>query len=126
MLAGVAVGRRRAAGGGDGRKGEGRGDRRGGHRRIPGIEPVFADQQAEDRREIEELVARWARKHPDPEITTRVVDDREPSRALRGVATDAQLIVLGSRGHGPVAGALLGSTGNDLLAHATCPVAVVH
>lgn len=97
-----------------------------GHQRIPSIEPAFADQQAEDRRDIEEMVAGWARKYPELEITTRVVDDREPSRALMGVAPDAQLIVIGSRGRGPVAGALRGSTGNDLLAHATCPVAVVH
>jgi nucleotide-binding universal stress UspA family protein len=97
-----------------------------GHQRVPSIEPAFADQQAEDRRELEELVAGWTRKHPDLEIMTRVVDDREPSRALMGVAPDAQLIVVGCRGRGPVAGAVLGSTGNDLLAHATCPVAVVH
>ncbi|MFI5592321.1 universal stress protein [Amycolatopsis sp. NPDC051758] len=96
------------------------------HQRVPSIEPAFADQQAEDRRELEELVSGWTRKHPALEITTRVVKDREPSRVLMAVAPDAQLIVVGSRGRGPVAGALLGSTGNHLLAHATCPVAVVH
>ena len=94
--------------------------------RVPSIEPTFAAQQAEDRRELEELVAVSARKHPDLEITTRLVNDREPSRALMGVTPDAQLIVVGSRGRGPVVGGLLGSTGNDLLAHASCPVAVVH
>jgi nucleotide-binding universal stress UspA family protein len=87
---------------------------------------AHAGQQAEARRELEELVAGWTRKHPALEITTRVVEDREPSRALMAVAPDAQLIVVGSRGRGPVAGAVLGSTGNDLLTHATCPVAVVH
>lgn len=94
--------------------------------RTPSIEPSFADQQAEDRRELAELVAGWARKHPDLEITTRVVVDREPARALMGVAPDGQLIVVGSRGRGPVIGGLLGSTGNDLLAQAPCPVVVVH
>ena len=97
-----------------------------GRQRTPGIEPSFADQRAEDHRELEELVAGLAGKHPDLDITTRVVKDREPSRVLMAVAPDAQLIVVGSRGRGPVAGAVLGSTGNDLLAHATCPVAVVH
>ncbi|MEU8633048.1 universal stress protein [Amycolatopsis sp. NPDC048633] len=97
-----------------------------GRRRAPSIEPSFADQQAEDRRDLEELVAGRSRKHPELEITTLVVEDREPARALMGVTPGAQLIVVGSRGRGPVAGALLGSTGNDLLAHATCPVAVVH
>ena len=96
------------------------------YRRVPSIEPAFADQQAEDQRELGELVAGWARKQPELEITTRVVKDHEPSHALMSVTPDAQLIVVGSRGRGPVAGGLLGSTGNDLLAHATCPVAVVH
>ncbi|WIY00740.1 universal stress protein [Amycolatopsis mongoliensis] len=96
-----------------------------GRRRAPSIEPSFADQQAEDRRELEELVADWSRKHPELEITTRVVEDLEPARALMGVAPGAQLIVVGSRGRGPVAGALPASTSNDLLGHATCPVAVV-
>ncbi|MBE1496114.1 nucleotide-binding universal stress UspA family protein [Amycolatopsis lexingtonensis] len=93
-------------------------------RRTPSIEPSFTDQRAEDRRKLEELVAGWARKHPRLEITTRVVDDGEPARALIGITPGAQLIVVGSRGR--LAGALPGSTGNDLLAHATCPVAVVH
>jgi len=95
-------------------------------RRTPSIEPSFTDQRAEDRRKLEELVAGWARKHPRLEITTRVVDDGEPSRALMGITPGAQLIVVGSRGCGPLASALLGSTGNDLLARAACPVAVVH
>jgi nucleotide-binding universal stress UspA family protein len=78
---------------------------------------------AGDRRE---LVAGLALEHPDLEITTRVAEDREPARVLMAAAPDAQLIVVGSRGLGPVAGAVLGSTGNDLLARAACPVAVVH
>lgn len=96
------------------------------HRRVPSIEPELADQQAEERRSLEERVVGWQRKYPDLEITTRVVEDRKPSRALMRAALDAQLIVVGSRGRGPVVGGLLGSTGNDLLAHAACPVAVVH
>jgi len=54
------------------------------------------------------------------------VQERKPSRALLRAAPAPQLIVVGSRGRGPVAGGLRGSTGNDLLAHATCPVAIVH
>lgn len=52
--------------------------------------------------------------------------DRSPSWALANAVPDARLIVVGTRGRGPVAGGLLGSTGNALLAHAPCPVAVVH
>ncbi|UOZ03002.1 universal stress protein [Amycolatopsis sp. WQ 127309] len=94
-----------------------------GRQQVPSIEP---DQQAEDRRELGELVAGLAHEHPDLDVTARVVEDREPARVLMAVAPDAQLIVVGSRGRGPVAGAVLGSTGNDLLARSACPVAVVH
>jgi nucleotide-binding universal stress UspA family protein len=35
------------------------------------------------------------------------------------------LIVMGSRGHGPIAGALMGSVAQYVLAHAKCPVLIV-
>ncbi|WP_439381069.1 universal stress protein [Amycolatopsis lexingtonensis] len=76
--------------------------------------------------ELEARVASWIAKYPDIEVVTKVVADRVPARALRHAALDARLIVVGTRGRGPVAGGVLGSTGNALLAHAACPVAVVH
>ena len=38
---------------------------------------------------------------------------------------EAQLLVVGSHGHGGFAGMLLGSTSQALIAHSPCPVAVV-
>lgn len=87
---------------------------------------VHAGGGAAEQRELETRVANWAGKYPDLEVVTRVVADRVPARALRHAAPDARLIVVGTRGRGPVAGGVLGSTGNALLAHAPCPVAVVH
>lgn len=75
---------------------------------------------------LERQLADWPGRYPGVQLTPTVVKDRKPSRALLHAAPAPQLIVVGSRGRGPVAGGLLGSTGNDLLAHATCPVAVVH
>lgn len=77
-------------------------------------------------RDLETRIASWAGKYPALEITAHAVAERNPSRALLHAVPDARLIVVGTRGRGPVAGGVLGSTGNALLAHAACPVAVVH
>ncbi|MET0992571.1 MAG: universal stress protein, partial [Mycobacterium sp.] len=39
---------------------------------------------------------------------------------------DAQLVVVGSRGRGPLAGAVLGSTSLNLLHHSGVPVMICH
>jgi nucleotide-binding universal stress UspA family protein len=44
---------------------------------------------------------------------------------LEAASQDAQLLVVGSRGHGEIVGALLGSVSLHCTAHARCPVAVV-
>jgi nucleotide-binding universal stress UspA family protein len=48
-----------------------------------------------------------------------------PARALLGRATDAGLLVAGTRGLGRMAGTLLGSVSRQLLHHAPCPVVVI-
>lgn len=57
-------------------------------------------------------------------ITGKVVEGNAP-RALLDEAADADLLVVGSRGYGGFAGALLGSTGQHCVQHATCPVVVI-
>jgi nucleotide-binding universal stress UspA family protein len=46
--------------------------------------------------------------------------------ALFDLSTHAQMIVVGSRGHGRVERVLLGSVSTGLIHHAHCPVAVIH
>jgi nucleotide-binding universal stress UspA family protein len=72
---------------------------------------------------LAERLAGWQEKYPDVAVDRELVPDR-PSRALRQRTPTAQLVVVGSRGHGLLSG-LLGSTSQHLVHHAACPVAVV-
>ena len=58
------------------------------------------------------------------QVVPHVVEG-EAARSLLEVAKGADLLVVGSRGHGPFAGALLGSVRWYSAAHSTCPVVVV-
>jgi nucleotide-binding universal stress UspA family protein len=58
------------------------------------------------------------------DLTTRVVEGN-PAQVLLDAAANATLLVVGSRGHGTLAGVLLGSVGMHCVQHAPCPVVVV-
>ena len=53
------------------------------------------------------------------------VADGDPVDVLRTASAAAQLVVVGSRGVGGVAGLLLGSTAHGVVTQATCPVVVL-
>lgn len=55
----------------------------------------------------------------------REVVEGAPARVLLDAAEDAELLVVGSRGHGGFVGLLLGSVGAQCARHSPCPVAVV-
>ena len=58
-------------------------------------------------------------------LVTRVCERGEPADALSAAAIGADLLVLGSHGHGPVHDKLMGSTSERVLRHAPCPVVIV-
>jgi nucleotide-binding universal stress UspA family protein len=62
---------------------------------------------------------------PLPEIGVRAVEGA-PADALIRASHGADLLVVGSRGHGGFSSVLLGSTSMQCALHATCPVTVVH
>jgi nucleotide-binding universal stress UspA family protein len=55
---------------------------------------------------------------------TRRVEQGHPAPALVAASEHAQLLVIGSRGHGAFAGMLLGSVSQHCVHHAHCPVVV--
>ena len=66
-----------------------------------------------------------AAAEPVPEISIRAVPGT-PADALIRASHGADLLVVGSRGHGGFSSVLLGSTSMQCTLHATCPVTVVH
>ena len=74
--------------------------------------------------ELAERLAGWGAKYPDVAVQ-RVVGRAAAARALLDQSTRAQLVVVGSRGHGEIAGLLLDSVSNALVHAAGCPVAIV-
>ncbi|PVZ06310.1 universal stress protein [Actinomycetospora cinnamomea] len=83
---------------------------------------------------VRQRTARGTREHVD-EVLAGVEGDRvsvevrarlgRPTSVLVHAARDADLLVVGHRGRGPVASALLGSVGLGCVLHAPCPVTVV-
>jgi nucleotide-binding universal stress UspA family protein len=57
-------------------------------------------------------------------IVTRV-EQGHPAQVLLDAARGARLLVVGTRGHGTLAGVLLGSVSQHVVQHASCPVVVV-
>lgn len=55
----------------------------------------------------------------------RVVAHGNAASVLLDFAKEADLLVVGSRGHGGFTGALLGSVSQHCVRHATCPVVIV-
>ncbi|MFC9555282.1 universal stress protein [Rhodococcus sp. NPDC056960] len=73
---------------------------------------------------LSESLAGRAEDFPDVKVRTMVVMDH-PVRNLREQATNARLLVVGSRGRGGFASMLLGSTSRALMHSVSCPLLVV-
>lgn len=73
---------------------------------------------------VAEAVTCWQRRYPSVPVTTRLMPVTA-THALTLVSHEAQLIVVGSRGSGGLAGVPLGAVSQQVLQHALCPVMVV-
>ncbi|MCL4422703.1 MAG: universal stress protein [Actinobacteria bacterium] len=87
--------------------------------------PEHFDPEAEAEKSLKETVTEALGPSPEMEVSLRVIESH-PVPALLGAAQGADLLVVGSQGHGGFKGMLLGSVSQHCAAHATCPVVVVH
>jgi nucleotide-binding universal stress UspA family protein len=89
---------------------------------------VIGEKERDIRRHAEEMVDAAAEKvvgtHPGLSVTGVSVHG-DPASALLSAASDADLVVVGSRGLGGFASLLLGSVSQRVATHADCPVAVI-
>lgn len=86
--------------------------------------PGDADDEQARARVLKEALAGPRERYPDLEVIEEVVRGH-PAEVLKQASDGADLLVVGSRGRGTLAGLLLGSVSQAMLQHATCPVAVV-
>jgi nucleotide-binding universal stress UspA family protein len=88
--------------------------------------PSIADYDwAGQARTVQDQAIRETLDGPRAERVRRDVVEGHPARALLRRAAGADLLVVGSRGHGELSGVLLGSVAQHVVAHAPCPVLVV-
>ncbi|SNY59113.1 universal stress protein [Paractinoplanes atraurantiacus] len=94
---------------------------------LADVRPADVDtpsQDADERARLDELLTPWITKYPQVKVDVVLTHD-SAAAALVAASATAQLVVIGSHGHGVIGGALLGSAGFPLLHHAKCPVLVV-
>jgi nucleotide-binding universal stress UspA family protein len=72
---------------------------------------------------LDRVLAPWREKYPQVTVTPLLSYDRAAGVLLHA-ARHASLVVVGSRNRGPLAGALLGSVGIELIHHADAPVLI--
>ncbi|WP_225848843.1 universal stress protein [Streptomyces sp. HPF1205] len=84
------------------------------------------DYETQARRILDRAVDEALGPGPGRPVDLRpVAVQGHPARVLIDAAAGARLLVVGNRGHGGFAEALLGSVGQHCVQHAPCPVVVI-
>ncbi|MFB4278974.1 universal stress protein [Nonomuraea sp. MTCD27] len=91
---------------------------------VSGFEPADRESEQDTLRRLKESLTAHRERHPGVDVVAEVVHGH-PMEVLKEAASGADLLVVGSRGHGQLAGMLIGSISQALLHHAPCPLAVV-
>jgi nucleotide-binding universal stress UspA family protein len=82
------------------------------------------DYQSDAAAILGEAMTEMCAVDPDVQVCPRVVEGRA-GQVLAEAAQGADLLVVGSPGHGGLAEALLGSVGQYCVHHAPCPVLII-
>ncbi|MFD5269736.1 universal stress protein [Streptomyces sp. NPDC058335] len=93
----------------------------------PDAAAEVADRDAQEewvRAVVREAVTDVSGRHPGLRVTSDVLEG-DPAETLVAAGAEAEVLVLGSRGHGAVVGFLLGSVGQQVIAEARRPVVLV-
>ncbi|MFJ3160969.1 universal stress protein [Streptomyces kanasensis] len=83
-----------------------------------------AAEELRARRLLDEVAAEARTRHPGLEVTSALLP-APPVPALLTAGNAAEMLVIGSRGHGALLGFLLGSSGQQVIAEADRPVVAV-
>lgn len=96
------------------------------HYVLGGLLSPLNQEEYRDFREKEwgKVYEEAARRVPNATTEPRLLHG-EPDEALASAAQHLDLLLVGSRGYGPLKGALLGSVSSKLMATAPCPVIVL-
>lgn len=87
---------------------------------------IAAEEPPEEEARTLQLAALKSAEDRGVTATGQLVNTHSPASAILDAAKDADLIVVGSRGHGGFPGLHLGSVSTQVANHAHCPVLVVH
>ena len=90
--------------------------------------PIYVEESgdlaADARKRIDAVISEEIGPADSPLVRSRVVHGH-PAQVLLDAAAGADLLVVGSRGHGSFAEALLGSVSQHCVHHAHCPVLIM-
>jgi nucleotide-binding universal stress UspA family protein len=93
-----------------------------------GMAPIYVEEDGsfeENAKKTIETVINEEVEPADSERVRSLVINGHPAEVLLAVAIGADLLVVGSRGHGEFAQALLGSVSQNCVHHASCPVLIM-
>lgn len=91
---------------------------------MPGLSSDHEDFRADATAALDQALASVRDASEGIEVVATVTEGR-PVPVLLAAAAGAELLVVGSRGHGGFAGMLLGSVSQHCVQHAACPVVVI-